>query len=113
MRKESANPFYIALAIIGGVFAITACAYFMMALRALQPANEGGVAEPGIIMFLRHYGTHLLVGELVLLAIATFGAIALDDIRQRRAAKHSAMAESPTISDKKSDIGLHPSDDST
>jgi hypothetical protein len=79
-RKEPANPFYILLVMVGTLFAITACAYCVMAFRAVSPHTSTATDAWGasLMQFLDHYGMYLMLGEIVALAIATFGAIATD-----------------------------------
>ncbi|HWC88685.1 MAG TPA: hypothetical protein VG433_03500 [Pirellulales bacterium] len=72
------------LVIVGIAFAITACAYGVMTfteLRGSVPAAGRGA----LVAFMKRHGTMLLVGELLVLAIATTGAIATDRFWQRRA----------------------------
>jgi len=83
--KEPVNPFYVLLVILGVVFLITACAYGMMAYRAIAPRG-GDSGSHELTAFLDHYGMQLLGFELALLAGATFGAMWLDQFRARQAA---------------------------
>lgn len=85
-RKEAFNPFYALLVVVGVAFALTAFAYGVMALRAVDPravAAEGSGAT--LLEFLDHWGVTLMMGELVVLAAATFGAISTDGYWARRA----------------------------
>ncbi|HEX3657282.1 MAG TPA: hypothetical protein VHV55_15950 [Pirellulales bacterium] len=78
------NPFYVLLVIVGIAFAITACAYGVMTfseLRGSVPAAGRGA----LVAFMKRHGTMLLAGELLVLAVATTGAIATDRFWQRRA----------------------------
>ena len=83
-RRPRTNPFYILLVVIGIAFTVTACAYFVMALRGsgtgglLGRAAEAGESAQVLLEFLDHHGLRLMVGELVLLALATCGAIFTD-----------------------------------
>jgi hypothetical protein len=81
--QTATNPFYMVLVIAGILFVITACAYFTMAVR-----EAGGVMTPsnGLMAIVSRHGMTVLIAELVLLAIATFGAIATDEHWSRRAA---------------------------
>jgi flagellar basal body-associated protein FliL len=90
--RQRINPFYILLVMIGIAFTITACAYFVMALRGngsttlrLRPSAESvatstsEVRTPQPLMeFMDRHGMTLLVAELALLAVATCGAISTD-----------------------------------
>ncbi|HWB09548.1 MAG TPA: hypothetical protein VG826_10000 [Pirellulales bacterium] len=78
------NPFYALLVALGIAFALTACAYSVMTLRAVRPQNEeaGGGA---LIEFLDKHGGRLMAGELALLGMASVGAIATDRYWMQRA----------------------------
>jgi hypothetical protein len=76
------NPFYGLTVIAGVAFALTACAYFVMALRGAKP--ELAATSHGLIAVLEQHGLSILAGELAVLAVATFGAIGLDDYGARR-----------------------------
>lgn len=100
--QSATNPFYVLLIIAGILFVITACAYFTMALReaggALREAG-GGRHEAGGVSIAAHsfatlvsrHGLTALTVELILLAIATFGAIGTDEYWSRRAANQAAV----------------------
>lgn len=86
MPKRGFNPFYVLLVIVGIAFSITAFAYFVMTLRDAQAA---GVVDPKgagapLLAFLDRYGTMAMAVELVLLALATVGAISTDRYWMRR-----------------------------
>ncbi len=78
--KQLPNPFYVALVIVGIAFSITACAYGVMAFKATRPgvADLTIEAPVGLMGFLDEYGGKLMAIELVLLGIATVGAIGSD-----------------------------------
>jgi len=80
-RKEPYNVFYIPLIVIGVAFAITAFAYFAMALRARGAIYAESVP---LMQWLSRRGGLVLAIELGLLAVATFGAIASDHFSMRR-----------------------------
>jgi hypothetical protein len=82
--KEPVNPFYVLLVILGIVFLITACAYGVMAYRAMAPAQGGDVNAHPLTRFLDRHGIALLGWELGLLAAATFAAMWLDRFRSQR-----------------------------
>ena len=103
-RKTAFNPFYVLLVVLGLVFSLTACAYGVMAFRAVSEASHHGVVAPGeaaveppessqLLVFLDRYGMQLLAGELVLLAIASFAAMGTDSYWTRRAAEKCPAAE--------------------
>ncbi len=84
-RKEAFNPFYGLLVVLGIAFAVTACAYGLLTLRGLRGIDLSTNLEPTSLMgFLHHHGGATLAVELVLLALATFSAMATDDYWQRR-----------------------------
>lgn len=92
-RKKAAisNPFYAVLVIVGTVFVITACAYGMMAFRAVAPQMPGdNPQQHPLLHFMDVYGSRLLMIEIAVLALATFAAIGTDDYWARRGTAHSA-----------------------
>lgn len=98
-RGERLNPFYVALVVVGVLFAVTACVYFVMALRALQP-DDGESGASSLLAFVQRSGGTLMAGELALLAVATVGAIALDEFRQRRPPQPLPGAEPTADADR-------------
>jgi uncharacterized membrane protein len=96
MPRPRRNPFYVVLGVVGFVFTITATSYCVSVLRGVRPALPD--AEPSAFEALMdRHGTALLTGELVILAIATVGAVGLDHVegeRQRaaRAAERARQA---------------------
>jgi hypothetical protein len=86
-KRSAKNPFYVLLVVLGIAFALTACAYSVMTLKAVQsPAAANADADgAGLLWFLDRYGAWLMTGELVLLAVATFAAIATDRYWMQRA----------------------------
>lgn len=75
-QAKAINSFYVALLPVGVLFALTACAYTVVTVRALQP---GSPAEPPIGVLLNQHGLTLIILELLLLALLTFAAIATDN----------------------------------
>ena len=75
------NPFYLALVPAGIVFAVTACAYGVTTVRALNPHQS---AEEGLSQVLDQHGMVILAVELAVLAILTVAAISTDDYWTRR-----------------------------
>jgi hypothetical protein len=96
MPRPHRNLFYPVLGIVGFAFTITAASYCVSVLRGVRP--ETARHEPHALQQLMdRHGTSILVGELVLLAIATVGAVGLDHvqgerIRAARDAERKAMA---------------------
>lgn len=86
-EPKATNPFYILLMVVGAVFALTASAYFVMALRMKTPdvASLDSAAPLTLVTFLDRYGIKLMLWELAALAIATFAAIGTDNFWIRRA----------------------------
>jgi hypothetical protein len=88
-RKQPFNPFYALLVIVGVTFTITACAYALMMVRATRPdrdyAAEFGLSkEGGLMKLLDERGMEIMGVEVLLLAVATVGAIGLDQWRGKR-----------------------------
>ena len=86
-KRVAVNPFYVLLVIFGITFALTACAYSVMTLKAVRPPAAGIETTGGaaLLDFLDRHGGQLMACELVLLAVATVGAIATDRYWMRRA----------------------------
>ena len=80
------NPFYLLLIAAGVSFTITACAFGVMTMRQTGSFGATGYAESehGMLGFLARYGMHLLIVQLIILAIATFGAIGTDGYWNRK-----------------------------
>jgi len=92
-EKKRTNPFYVLLVAAGALFAITACGYGVMALKQMREdpfaaalaRPAAGEANPGdavqsasFVDFFDRHGVRLMVGELVVLGIATLAAIGTD-----------------------------------
>lgn len=93
--KEPFNPFYAVLLLAGLLFAVSACAYGVMAFTALRngPIVDGPSSGQQLLVFLDDHGGKLLTSELVLLGIATVGVIGWDQ-RATRIAEEKRLAES-------------------
>lgn len=79
------NPFYAVLVVAGTVFLITACAYGMMAFRAVLPPGPGGnLQQHPLLHFMDAYGSRLMMIEIAVLALAAFAAMGTDDYWTRR-----------------------------
>jgi len=96
MPRPPRNPFYAVLGIAGVAFTITAVASCVAVLRGVRPAAATGGGHV-LDALMARYGTPLLLGEIVVLAVATVGAIWLDHLtgerlRRERAARDSAAA---------------------
>jgi len=101
MRRQPTNPFYIVLGVVGFLFTITAASYCLSVLRGVRPDTTAGQPEHPLEQLMDRYGTSLLVGQLVVLAIATVGAVAVDHVagervRRARSTERSARnADAP------------------
>jgi len=83
MARSRRNLFYPLLGVVGFAFTITAASYCVSVLRGLRQETAG--AEPHALQVLMdRHGTSILVGELVLLAIATVGAVGFDHVEGER-----------------------------
>jgi hypothetical protein len=89
--KPPYNPFYALLVIVGVAFTITACAYALMMVRASRPDSSVAagsnfeVEEQGALMkLLDERGMEIMGVEVLILGVATVGAIALDQWRSKR-----------------------------
>lgn len=83
MPRPRRNPFYVLLGIVGFLFTITATSYCVAVLRGVRPVAVDQAPSAFERLMDRH-GTSLLVGELVVLAIATVGAVGLDHVEGER-----------------------------
>jgi|SRR5581483_10345819 len=100
-KPSAINPFYALLVVLGIAFALTACAYSVMTLRAVRaPANEEA-SGGALLEFLDKHGAQLMAAELALLAVASVGAIATDRYWMRRAYdEHQAKKSQQTPSER-------------
>lgn len=83
--RNTPNPFYVAVAVIGAAFAATVGAFFLAATwDAIPPEGRVGVAGSGasfwprIVSVLDRHGPLILGVQVGLLAIASFAAMASD-----------------------------------
>lgn len=108
--KKGFNPFYVLLVIVGTAFCLTACAYGLMAMRALRPdrshdvraiagssvaADANGSTRPGphqLLAYMERNGEKLLLIELAVLTVATFAAMGTDSYWIRRAAEKQRLS---------------------
>ena len=90
MRRKRPNPFTVLLGIVGIAFTLTASATCISVLRGVRPETARSSPQPFDRLLARH-GTTALVVELALLAVATFGSIAVDEMGHREVRK--AMRE--------------------
>lgn len=89
-NRKVFNPFYPVLLVAGTLFAITAVAYGVMSLRDLRSATPVVVAaqtpESTFDQLLKRHGTRMLIGELIVLGLATIGVIVTDQYWDQREA---------------------------
>ena len=88
MSRRRRNPFYAVLGVVGFAFTITALSSCLAVLRGVRP-ETATARRAGFDLLMDRHGTTLLVAELVVLAIATVGAVAVDHVageRERRTA---------------------------
>jgi len=72
---------YGLLLVVGVAFCITACCYFVLALRDVRSVELRSAPAPSrtaLMDFIDAHGVKLMTGEIVLLAILTATAIATD-----------------------------------
>lgn len=90
MSRRFRNPFTLLLGATGMLFTVTAASYCLAVLRGTRGVNPEEAPHP-LQALMDTHGTSILVGQLALLAVATFGSIALDHAegvrirRERRA----------------------------
>ncbi len=75
------NLFYALLLVVGVAFSITACSYFVLALRDVRTVEVGAANGPGrtkFLDFIDEHGAKLMAGEIAVLAVLTVAAIATD-----------------------------------
>jgi fumarate reductase subunit D len=86
-QKRLANPFYVLLVIAGVAFGITACAYVLMIVVMKDPSQAAAVRDSGegLIHFMDKHGLRVMIVEIIVLAVATFAAIATDGYWNRSA----------------------------
>ena len=90
------NPYYLAVAILGFAFAVTALVYTAMTFRALRSGEAYTAAETdgGLMRIMRRHGGTILGGEVALLAVAAVAAMARDTrITARQSAGDSASGD--------------------
>ena len=115
-KKKGFNPFYVLLVIVGTAFCLTACAYGLMAMRALRPershdahavagssgaADANSAARPGphqLLAYMVRNGEKLLLIELAVLTVATFAAMGTDSYWIRRAAEKQRLSREAAAS---------------
>ncbi len=80
-KKRTRNPFYPLLVLVGVAFAITSCGFAVMMVNDINSTGELDAAgDSEFIQFFQKHGFTALMIELAVLALATFGAIATDEL---------------------------------
>lgn len=93
------NPFYFLLALVGIAFCVSASAFGLMTLRQSR-APQAVLLEDAqtpvhpLMKLMDRHGMKILMGELGLLAVFTFGAIATDQIWSNKLALSEAQEKS-------------------
>lgn len=94
-KRGTTNPFYPVLVLVGLIFAITACGFAVMMVRGINPASDVDPATAsGLMGFFQDHGFTALMIELVVLALATLGAMATDEMWSQRTAAAVGEVES-------------------
>ena len=85
-RSRHHNPFYFLLLVAGIAFLLTSVAYGFMAFQELHFAEAFAArhATHPLVAWLRSYGNHALVVELVALALCTVAAMGTDHYWEER-----------------------------
>ena len=89
MPRPRPNPFYAILGVVGFLFTITASSYCLFVLRGVR--RESLSAAPHALeQLMDRHGITLLAGQIAVLAIATFGAVAMDHFEGERQKRERA-----------------------
>ena len=84
MARRRRNPFYALLGVAGFAFTITAVSSCLTVLRGVRPETAAARGSHFLERLLDRHGTAILVGELLVLAVATAGAVAVDHVDGER-----------------------------
>ncbi len=106
MPRPRRNPFYPVLGIVGFIFTITATSYCLSVLRGIRPETATESQPHALQTLMDRHGTAILVGELVVLAVATVGAVGLDHIEGERirAARTAEREAASRNADARADV---------
>jgi hypothetical protein len=105
-NKKPFNPFYVVLVAAGITFCLTAACYLVLLLRGNQIAPRElspSAGEHGLLAFIDRYGNQLFIGEVLIIAVATIGAITTDQYWMRRAIAERSVARRDEPSAESSD----------
>ncbi len=78
------NPFYAVVVVAGAAFCITACAYGVLTFRALRGLRLAADQGASMMAFIDRHGAAIMTAELLILGVATVGAISTDKFWRRR-----------------------------
>jgi len=96
-RRKPINPFYTLLLLAGCAFAVTACAFGVMTVGQLYRYREAISEMDRFTALVDQHGTSVMIVELVLLGVGTFGAIAYDQHLDKKAsASRTTVASEQT-----------------
>jgi len=86
MVRPRRNPFYVVLGAVGFLFTITAMSYCLAALRSVRPPTGIGMASAAhpLHALMDRHGAGILAAQLVVLAVATVGAVWMDHVEGER-----------------------------
>jgi len=102
-KPPAVNPFYVVLVLVGIAFTVSASAYGVWTLQGSRgplpdysrgSSQAAGQTHPLWDLMDRH-GLTILMTEIILLAVATAGAMATDQHWQRRTDQQAAESEPP------------------
>ncbi len=96
-RKQTFNPFYVLLTLVGIAFCLTAFAYGVMTVRDLHPdlAQPATASGQQLMLWMDVHGFQLLMSEVAALAICTVAAMATDEWWDRGSGRRAGQAGSP------------------
>jgi hypothetical protein len=80
-ERRRFNIFYALLLVVGVAFCLTACSYFVLALRDVRTVQFGATTAPARTSFMDFIDQHavkLMAGQIVALAVLTVAAITTD-----------------------------------
>jgi|APCry1669188879_1035177.scaffolds.fasta_scaffold36026_2 hypothetical protein len=89
MPRPRPNPFYAILGIVGFLFVVTASSYCLFVLRGVRPESVA-TAPHALERLMDRHGITLLAGQIAVLAVATFGAVAMDHFEGERQKRERA-----------------------
>lgn len=91
-RRPFANPFYGLLIVVGVAFLLTAISYGLMAFREVS-GHGADTSGSAWMLFLDRHGGTVLMGEVLLLVLASLAAMATDRFWTSRADRQDDSSE--------------------